>query len=54
MCELRHGNVRFNQEYLSDARTLYWSPVHGLLSDRAEPSLWLVLRLGMVSRLSCV
>src|SRR6218665_3396271 len=31
----------------------YWSLVHGLLSDSAEPSLWLVRRLGMVFRLRC-
>src|SRR6218665_247451 len=28
--------------------------VHGLYSDSAAPSLWLIRRLGMVSRLSCV
>src|SRR6218665_3506130 len=31
-----------------------WSPVHVLLSNSAEPSLWLVRRLGMVNRLRCV
>src|SRR6218665_3213511 len=31
-----------------------WSPERGLLSDSAEPSLWLVRRLGMVYRLRCV
>src|SRR6218665_2969274 len=31
-----------------------WSPERGLLSDSAEPSLWLVRWLGMVNRLRCV
>jgi len=29
-------------------------PVHGLLSDSAALSVWLVRRLGIVSRLRCV
>src|SRR6218665_3598616 len=36
------------------SRWSYWSPERGLLSDSAEPSLWLVRRLGMISRLRCV
>src|SRR6218665_2486959 len=31
-----------------------WSHERGPLSDSAEPSLWLVRRLGMVYRLRCV
>src|SRR6218665_1742257 len=31
-----------------------WFPERGLLSDSAEPSLWLVRRFGMVYRLLCV
>src|SRR6218665_2656832 len=38
----------------AQAELLYSSPVHGLLSDSAALSLWLVRRLGMVSRLRCV
>ena len=33
---------------------LFWSPIHGLLSDNATPSLWLVWWLGMVSRFRCI
>ena len=38
----------------SSAQAQLLVPVRGLVSDSAEPSLWLVLRLGMVSRLRCV
>jgi len=38
----------------SSAQAQLLVPVHGLLSDSAAPSLWLVRRLGMVFRLRCV
>src|SRR6218665_1462462 len=38
----------------SSAQAELLVPVHGLLSDSAAPSLWLVRWLGMVSRLRCV
>ena len=38
----------------SSAQAQLLVPVHGLLSDSTTPSLWLIRRLGMVSRLRCI
>src|SRR6218665_713954 len=42
----------FHPYYSAQAELL--APVHGLLSDSAAHSLWLVRRLGIFSRLCCV